>query len=48
VLADWFRAEGLGEGVFEADIKPIEGLWPPSFFHLSFSSFLFSPFLFFK
>ncbi|KAK4043024.1 S-adenosyl-L-methionine-dependent methyltransferase [Parachaetomium inaequale] len=31
VLADWFRAEGLGEGVFEADIKPIEDgmLLPP-------------------
>ena len=27
VLADWFRAEELGEGVFEADIKPIEGLF---------------------
>jgi SAM-dependent methyltransferase len=27
VLADWFRAGELGEGVFEADIKPIEGLF---------------------
>jgi SAM-dependent methyltransferase len=27
VLADWFRAEELGEGVFEADIKPIEGVF---------------------
>jgi SAM-dependent methyltransferase len=25
VLADWFKAEGLGEREFEADIKPIEG-----------------------
>lgn len=24
-LADWFKAEGLGEGEFENDIKPIEG-----------------------
>lgn len=24
-LADWFKAEGLGEGEFETDIKPIEG-----------------------
>ncbi|KAH6627010.1 S-adenosyl-L-methionine-dependent methyltransferase [Chaetomium sp. MPI-SDFR-AT-0129] len=31
VLADWFKAEELGEGVFEADIKPIEDgmLLPP-------------------
>ncbi|KAK4151803.1 S-adenosyl-L-methionine-dependent methyltransferase [Chaetomidium leptoderma] len=31
VLADWFRAEGLGEGGFEGDIKPIEDgmLLPP-------------------
>ena len=28
VLADWFKAEELGEGVFEADIKPIEGESP--------------------
>jgi 2-polyprenyl-3-methyl-5-hydroxy-6-metoxy-1,4-benzoquinol methylase len=27
VLADWFKAEELGEGVFEADIKPIEGVF---------------------
>ena len=25
VVADWFRAEGLGEGEVAADIKPIEG-----------------------
>ncbi|GAB1315042.1 hypothetical protein MFIFM68171_05252 [Madurella fahalii] len=31
VLADWFKAEGLGEGEFAADIKPIEDgmLLPP-------------------
>ena len=29
VLADWFKAETLGEGVFEADIKPIEGSSSP-------------------
>ncbi|KAK4104679.1 S-adenosyl-L-methionine-dependent methyltransferase [Parathielavia hyrcaniae] len=31
VVADWFRAEGLGEGEFERDIKPIEDgmLLPP-------------------
>ncbi|KAL2177998.1 S-adenosyl-L-methionine-dependent methyltransferase [Thermothelomyces heterothallicus CBS 202.75] len=31
VLADWFKAEDLGDGVFEADIKPIEDgmLLPP-------------------
>lgn len=28
VLADWFKAEGLGEKEFAADIKPIEGAWP--------------------
>lgn len=41
VLADWFKAEGLGEGAFEADIKPIEGLFPPPFlFSVSPSSLL--------
>jgi len=25
VLADWFKAEGLGQTEFEGDIKPIEG-----------------------
>ncbi|KAH6840811.1 S-adenosyl-L-methionine-dependent methyltransferase [Chaetomium sp. MPI-CAGE-AT-0009] len=31
VLADWFKAEGLSESVFDADIKPIEDgmLTPP-------------------
>ncbi|KAK4241433.1 S-adenosyl-L-methionine-dependent methyltransferase [Achaetomium macrosporum] len=31
VLADWFKAEGLEQGAFEADIKPIEDgmLLPP-------------------
>ncbi|KAL2196217.1 S-adenosyl-L-methionine-dependent methyltransferase [Corynascus similis CBS 632.67] len=31
VLADWFKAEDLGNGVFEADIRPIEDgmLLPP-------------------
>jgi SAM-dependent methyltransferase len=28
VLADWFKAEDLTESVFDADIKPIEGLFP--------------------
>lgn len=28
VLADWFKAEDLAESVFDADIKPIEGLSP--------------------
>ena len=28
VLADWFKAEGLGEKEFDADVKPIEGLSP--------------------
>ena len=26
VLADWFKAEGLSEKEFDADVKPIEGL----------------------
>jgi tocopherol O-methyltransferase len=26
VLADWFRAEGLGQKAFDDDIKPIEGV----------------------
>jgi SAM-dependent methyltransferase len=29
VLADWFKAEGLSEAEFDADVKPIEGLFCP-------------------
>ena len=29
VLADWFKAEGLSEKEFDADVKPIEGLSLP-------------------
>ncbi len=29
VLADWFKAEGLSEKEFDADVKPIEGLFSP-------------------
>jgi 2-polyprenyl-3-methyl-5-hydroxy-6-metoxy-1,4-benzoquinol methylase len=32
VLADWFKAEGLDQGAFEADIKPIEGPYLCVFF----------------
>jgi tocopherol O-methyltransferase len=30
VLADWFKAEELGQKEFDSDIKPIEGLHSPS------------------
>jgi tocopherol O-methyltransferase len=29
VLADWFKDESLDAKAFEADIKPIEGTYPP-------------------
>ncbi len=35
VLADWFKAEGLGQKEFDDDIKPIEGTLPFWTKHLS-------------
>lgn len=38
VVADWFKAEGLTTGQFEADIKPIEGQNPSCVSYISLST----------